>query len=418
MHYEISEEFPKKMDENDELKPYKEKFYHPITENGEPAIYFCGNSLGLQPKDVPQLVQRELDSWARNGVEGHFHDTTWTTIHEKIAEMSAPIVGAKKEEVTIMNTLTVNLHLMLVSFYRPTSKRYKILIERNAFPSDIYAIKSQIRFHGFDPKETLEIVGETDEEIDTATVLRRIEELGDELALILIGGINYYSGQIFDMEQITKKGHEVGAIVGFDLAHAFANIPLNLHEWEVDFAVWCNYKYGNGGPGAIAGAFVHEKHFEENLPRFEGWWGNKKETRFLMREEMETAYGAEAWQISNVPILSLVPLKSSIGMIKEIGMEKLRRKSVTLTGYLVFLLDKIDDDRIYITPRDPNQRGCQVSIHIKERGKELFKAITKRGIICDWREPDVIRVAPVPLYNSYQEVFRFYNIFRQELENL
>ncbi len=420
MQFNTTEEFARSKDDQDELKSYKERFFNPQGKNGEPAIYFCGNSLGLQPKEVPKLIQRELDSWRKNGVEGHFHDTIWTTLHEEIAEITAPIVGAKPEEVTIMNTLTINLHLMLVSFYRPTSTRYKILIEENAFPSDVYAIKSQIKFHGLDPKETLVVVQSEDDEgeIKHEKIIEKIEEIGNSLALIMFGGINYYSGQIFDVKEITRKGHEVGAIVGFDLAHAFANIPLQLHDWNVDFAVWCNYKYGNGGPGAIAGAFIHEKHFSENLPRFEGWWGNKKETRFLMKDEIERAYGADAWQVSNAPIFSLVPLKSSLGMIREIGMDKLRQKSIELTGYLAFLLEKIEDNRVFITPRNPENRGCQVSIHVREQGKELFNAISKEGIICDWREPDVIRVAPVPLYNSFEEVFKFYQIFKKELENL
>ncbi len=420
MQFNTTEEFARSKDDQDELKSYKERFFNPQGKNGEPAIYFCGNSLGLQPKEVPKLIQRELDSWRKNGVEGHFHDTIWTTLHEEIAEITAPIVGAKPEEVTIMNTLTINLHLMLVSFYRPTSTRYKILIEENAFPSDVYAIKSQIKFHGLDPKETLVVVQSEDDEgeIKHEKIIEKIEEIGNSLALIMFEGINYYSGQIFDVKEITRKGHEVGAIVGFDLAHAFANIPLQLHDWNVDFAVWCNYKYGNGGPGAIAGAFIHEKHFSENLPRFEGWWGNKKETRFLMKDEIERAYGADAWQVSNAPIFSLVPLKSSLGMIREIGMDKLRQKSIELTGYLAFLLEKIEDNRVFITPRNPENRGCQVSIHVREQGKELFNAISKEGIICDWREPDVIRVAPVPLYNSFEEVFKFYQIFKKELENL
>lgn len=418
MQFEDTLEYAKKLDAIDQLRDYKSLFFHPKGPDGEQAIYLCGNSLGLQPTDVPDLIQKELESWKDYGVEGHFHNTKWTTLHEEIARISAPIVGAKPEEVTIMNTLTINLHLLLVSFYTPTKNRYKVIVEDHAFPSDIYAIKSHIKFHGHDPDDALIFVKGNEEEIPHEKIMEKIEEIGSQLALILIGGINYYTGQVFKMEEITKKGHEVGAVVGFDLAHAFGNIPVKLHDWEVDFAVWCNYKYGNGGPGAIAGAFVHENHFNSKLPRFEGWWGNRKETRFLMEDEIEPAFGAEGWQVSNVPILSMAPLKSSLGMINQVGIEKLREKSIIMTGFLAFLLEKITDSRVYVTPKKPESRGCQLSIHVKEKGKKLFKAISQRGVICDWREPDVIRVAPVPLYNSFEEVFKFVAIFKEELKNL
>ncbi len=413
-------EYAEQMDKQDKIKQFRDRFFIPKTIEGEEVIYFCGNSLGLQPKEVSSIIDEELESWRNNAVKGHFQGTKWATMHEEVASLSAPIIGAKKEEIAIMNTLTVNLHLLMVSFYRPTQKRHKVLIESDAFPSDKYAIKSQIKYHGFDPAESLIEVRpkQKGEVLDQELIFDAIAKAGDELALILIGGINYYTGQIFDMEKITRKGHEVGAVVGFDLAHAFANIPLHLHDWDVDFAAWCNYKYANGGPGAIAGIFIHEKHFGKSLPRFEGWWGNRKETRFLMKDDIEPAQGAEGWQISNAPTLSLAPLKGSLKIINEAGMENLRRKSIELTGYLSSLISQIGDERVYVTPTDPNERGCQISIHIKENGKTLFEKISKRGVICDWREPDVIRVAPTPLYNTFREVFNFYRIFKEELETL
>ena len=400
------------LDAQDELAHFRQKFHIPKDSNGGDAVYFTGNSLGLQPKTVREYVEQELADWERLAVEGHIHaKNPWLPYHEFLTEPMARIVGAKPSETVVMNALTVNLHLMMVSFYRPTSERQKIVIEKGAFPSDQYAVESQLKFHGFDPAVSLIQLsprhGET--RLRNEDVLETIEREGDATALIMLGGVNYYTGQAFDMAAITEAGHHKGCIVGFDLAHAAGNLELKLHDCDVDFAVWCSYKYLNGGPGAVAGAFVHERHADSSdLPRFAGWWGNNKDTRFLMGPNFEPLSGAEGWQLSNPPILQMASLRASLEIFDEAGVANLRAKSKNLTAYLEHLLDEINDECVsVITPRNPDQRGCQLSIRVKNADKSLFNAISERGVFADWREPDVIRVAPVPLYNSFADVHRF-----------
>ncbi|MCW5961527.1 MAG: kynureninase [Pyrinomonadaceae bacterium] len=503
MNFENNEEFARKMDELDLLKNFRDKFYIPMQESGEEVLYFTGNSLGLQPKTTRNYIEQELKDWEMLGVEGHFAaKNPWMPYHETVTTQLANIVGARKSEVVAMNSLTANLHFLMVSFYRPTAERYKIVIEGDAFPSDKYAVKSQIEFHkrsepfavanGLTPaneqsepsavadglssapinssksnKDNLQppataggsdvldnsvpsavadglssdpinswksknddrqppaTAGGSDWLIElkprenetclrTEDILKTIEENGDSIALILLGGVNYYTGQKFDFEKITEAGHEIGAIVGFDLAHAAGNVELKLHDWNVDFAAWCSYKYLNSGPGGIAGIFVHERHHENpNLPRFAGWWGHDKETRFLMEDEFIPIKSAEGWQLSNPPIFQLAALKASLDIFEEAGMHNLIGKSRQLTKYLEFLLNEIETDRIeIITPSNENDRGCQLSIRVKNSDKTLFNEITKRGVIADWREPDVIRVAPVPLYNSFLDCWEFAEILK------
>ncbi len=416
-NFENTESFAKSLDEQDLLRSFREKFYIPEQTTGENVIYFTGNSLGLQPKTTRDYINQELDDWATFGVEGHFHaKNPWMPYHELLTEQMAEVVGGKQVEVVVMNSLTVNLHLLMVSFYRPSEKRNKIIIEKGAFPSDQYAVASQIKFHGFDVDKCLIELSPRENEtcLITEDILQTIRENGDEIALILLGGVNYYTGQAFDFEAITRAGQTVGAIVGFDLAHAAGNIELQLHDWNVDFAAWCSYKYLNSGPGGIGGVFIHEKHVSNiNLPRFAGWWGHEKETRFLMGDEFSPIKSAEGWQLSNPPIFQLASLRASLEIFHEAGMKNLVAKSKKLTDYLEFLLNQIQTDRIeIITPTDSNQRGCQLSIRVKFADKDLFKAISKRGVIADWREPDVIRVAPVPLYNSFLDCWRFVEILK------
>lgn len=423
MTFTNSKEFAEKLDREDDLQDYRSRFFIPKDKNGNDAIYFCGNSLGLQPKSVRAYVEQELKDWETLGVEGHFHaKNPWMPYHELLTDQTARLVGAKPIEVVVMNTLTVNLHLMLVSFYRPTARRHKIVVEANPFPSDRYAVESQIRFHGFDPHRSLiELqprAGETN--LRTEDIEDVLEADGDEIALVLLGGVNYYSGQAFDMERITRTAQAQGCVVGFDLAHAVGNIPLRLHDWNVDFAVWCSYKYLNGGPGGIAGCFVHERHATNAaLPRFTGWWGQNKTIRFTMGPRFDAIPGAEGWQLSNPPILPLAVLRASMDLFDAAGMERLRAKSIALTGYLEFLLDRHPSKHFsVITARDPQQRGAQLSLRVKENGRALFDHLTAHGVVCDWREPDVIRVAPVPLYNSFTEVYRFAEIFFGTTENI
>lgn len=416
--YQPGSEFASALDNADPMREFRDRFNFPDSSDGLELIYFTGNSLGLQPKTAREYIDQELDDWARFAVEGHLQARhPWLPYHEFVTEPMARIIGAKPIETIVMNSLTVNLHLMLVSFYRPEGIRRKIVIERGAFPSDQYAVKSQLRFHGVDPKDSLIELSPRDGEstLRTEDLVEMIEKNGDEIALVLLGGVNYYTGQAFDMAAITEAGHKAGAIVGFDLAHAAGNLQLHMHDWDVDFAVWCSYKYLNAGPGGIAGAFVHERHANSyDLPRFAGWWGHNKRTRFLMGPEFDPLPGAEGWQLSNPPIFQLAALRASLEIFDDAGMSNLRAKSEALTGYLEYLLSKIDDDRIsIITPSDPAQRGCQLSIRVKDSDKLLFNAINDRGVIADWREPDVIRVAPTPLYNSYTEVFRFSTILEE-----
>jgi kynureninase len=402
------------MDAHDPLGAYRERFYVPQFE-GRDAVYFTGNSLGLQPKTARKYIEEELDDWARLGVEGHLHARhPWLPYHEFVTASLARLVGAKPVEVVAMNSLTVNLHLLMVSFYRPTSERYKIVIEKGAFPSDQYAVESQLRFHGH-VKATglIELVPREGEScLRTEDILETIDREGDSVALILLGGVNYYTGQAFDMRSITEAGHKKGCVVGFDLAHAAGNLELHLHDWGVDLAAWCSYKYLNAGPGGIAGAFVHERHAHSfDLPRFAGWWGHDKETRFLMGPDFLPLAGAEGWQLSNPPIFQLAALRASLEIFDEATMPALRERSVRLTNYLERLLHEINTDRIdIITPSQPEERGCQLSIRVKNADKSLFEAITVRGVIADWREPDVIRAAPVPLYNNFEDISRFCEI--------
>ena len=413
MSYKNTQEFSLQLDEKDELKRYRNEFHIPLQKNGQEHIYLCGNSLGLQAKRTKAFINQELEDWATFGVEGHFHaKNPWLPYHEFLAESYAKIVGAKQSEVVAMNTLTVNLHLMLVSFYRPTKNRHKIIIEADAFPSDIYAVESQIKYHGLSPDTSLiklkPRVGES--AIRTEDIEEIINSQGEDIALIMLGGVNYYTGQVFDFERITKLAQAKAINVGFDLAHGAGNIKLELHNWGVDFAIWCSYKYLNSGPGSVAGAFVHEKHHNSDLPRFAGWWGHNKESRFKMPDEFNPIKSVEGWQLSNPPILSLAAIRASLSIFDEVGMEKLVSKSKKLTDYLVFLLNTIETDRIEIIT--PKERGCQISIRVKNGSKELFDKITAKGVVADWREPDVIRVAPVPLYNSFSDVFNFYNILK------
>jgi kynureninase len=415
--YENSVNFAAQIDAADPLKHFRERFYMPKRPDGADVIYLTGNSLGLQPKTVRRYIEEELKDWETLGVEGHMHATRpWLPYHEFLTEQMAHVIGAKPIETVVMNSLTVNLHLMLVSLYCPKAGRRKIVIEKGAFPSDQYAVKSQIENHGLDPGTCLVELSPREGEttLRTQDILDVIEKDGDEIALILLGGVNYYTGQAFDMARITEQGHKAGAVVGFDLAHAAGNLELKMHDWGVDFAVWCSYKYLNAGPGAVGGAFVHERHAHSfDLRRFAGWWGHDKETRFLMGPDYVPIPGAEGWQISNPPILQMAALFASLEIFEEAKMGALREKSLKLTGYLEYLLDEIRDDRIsVITPRDPAQRGCQLSIRVKDADKSLFAAITARGVIADWREPDVIRVAPVPLYNTFGDVYEFAEILK------
>jgi kynureninase len=411
------EAFAREVDARDPLAPCRESFHLPRHEDGHPVIYLCGNSLGLQPKAARELLERELDDWARLAVGAHFHGRTpWYSYHEVVRDSGARLVGARPGEVVMMNSLTVNLHLMMVSFYRPTPERHRILVEGPTFPSDLYAVHSQLRHHGYDPREDLVVARprEGEEWIRTEDLEALLEERGREIAVVLLSGVNYFSGQLFDMARITRAAKAHGCAVGLDLAHAAGNAVLHLHDWDVDFAVWCSYKYLNAGPGAVAGCFVHERHGSNaSLGRFAGWWGNDPATRFEMqtRDRFVPFPGADGWQLSNPPILAMAPLKASLEIFDAVGMEALREKSLMLTAFLQNLLDRIPGDRFeIITPREPAARGCQLSIRVAHGTRELFEALEAEGVVGDLREPDVIRVAPVPLYNTFHEVWRFVSI--------
>lgn len=425
MNFQNTREFAQSLDAQDELKNYRNEFIFPKV-NGKQVIYFTGNSLGLQPKRTKQYVDEVMTDWANLAVEGHFYsDKPWWDYHERFAAPLSEIVGAKPTEVTVMNTLTVNLHLLMVSFYRPTQKKFKIICEEKAFPSDQYMFQSQIDFHsksvGFNPSEALVEIKrrEGEHNIRIADVLAKIEEVGEELALVLIGGVNYYTGQVFDMKTITEAGHKQGAYVGWDLAHAAGNIELHLNEWSVDFAAWCSYKYMNSGPGNASGCFVHEMHHNDaDLPRFAGWWGHNKERRFKMEPKFDPVRGAEGWQISNLPILSLAPYLASVDMFAEVGMTKLITKRNLITAYLEFILKEIDNelegaDFEIITPSNQEERGCQLSVYLHGQGRELFERLMKNGVITDWREPNVIRLAPAPFYCSFEDMFEFGQILKK-----
>ena len=404
-----------KLDEDDKLKHFREKFHFPYYVDD--IIYLNGNSLGLQPKDTEKYVLKELKDWKKYGVEGHFEsETPWLPYHEFLSKPIAKIVGAMDDEVVIMNTLTVNLHLLMVSFYNPKGKRNKILIEKSAFPSDIYAIKSQIQFRGLDPKEVLiELENDMDVEISNQKIKEIIEMNKDTLSLIMLGGVNYYSGQTFDMKSIVEWGHNYGITVGFDLAHAIGNVELNLHDWNVDFAVFCTYKYLNSGPGSVGGVFIHRKMINKNVHRFAGWWGHDKETRFLMEENFKPINSAEGWQLSNPPILSLAAILASMEIFEEAKMINLIEKRKKMIKFAREILLELDDKIIIITPNN-NLSGSQLSIRILNHAKEIYQKLKDNGVVCDWREPDIIRVAFVPLYNSFMDILRFKEILMKVLK--
>lgn len=419
-NHQLGLEYAKHQDQNDVLASYRSRFHIPKDNQGKELIYMTGNSLGLQPKSTKDYINQELEDWARLGVEGHTNAKhPWLHYHEFLTENMANVVGAKPIEVVVMNTLTANLHLMMVSFYKPTSKRYKILIEADAFPSDKYAVESQLRHHGFDPKDGLVLwkARKGEELVNYDDLEAILEAQGHEIALVMIGGVNYYTGQFFDLKRITQLGHQYGCMVGFDCAHGAGNVKLDLHDSGADFAVWCTYKYLNSGPGSLGGCFVHERHaYNKNLNRFAGWWSHNKETRFKMRDEFDQLPGAEGWQLSNPPILSMAAIRASLDMFAEVGMEKLTEKSKHLTGYFEFLINDLNNKDIkVITPSNPNERGCQLSIQVKNADKTLHHQLTKAGIISDWREPDVIRCAPVPLYNSYEDVYKLVEKLKEVL---
>jgi kynureninase len=418
-----SESYALGLDERDPLRTYRERFHLPVGSDGRPLIYFCSNSLGLQPKSVKPLMDQELDNWARLGVRGHFDaEIPWYTYQDSLRPATARLVGAKPNEVILMNGLTVNLHLMMATFYRPTSGRYKILMDEPTFPSDLYAVKSELTLAGFDPDHALITVKPRSGQytIDEADIDAALAEHGPRVALVLFSGVNFLTSQVFDLKRIVEKSQEQGCTVGFDLAHAVGNVILNLHESNADFAVWCNYKYLNCGPGAIAGCFVHERHGHNvSLPRLAGWWGNDPKTRFRMQLEREFVPlpGADGWQVSNPPILALVPIRASYEIFDEVGMDALYRKSCFLTEYLNRLIDEIGTRKVELIhgggPR--TQPGCQASLVVHDRAREVLAALEENGVVADFREPNIIRVAPVPLYNTFHEVWRFAQILRQVL---
>ena len=419
MQYINSLEYAKEQDNLDKISYLRDHFHIPKDKNGKDWLYFTGNSLGLQPKSTQKYIQQELDDWANYGVEGHFEaKNPWLNYHEFLTENMAKIVGAKPTEVVVMNTLTTNLHLLMVSFYRPTKTKYKIVIESDAFPSDRYAVQSQLKFHGFSENDVIEWKPRKGEVLLKIEDLEKIvSEHGDEIALLLIGGVNYFTGQFLDLKRIAEIGHSKKCVVGIDLAHGAGNIEPNLHDSGIDFAAWCTYKYLNSGPGSLSGLFVHEKHAKNNdLPRFAGWWNHNKETRFNMRQPFDVMEGAEGWQLSNPPILSMAAIKASLDMFETVGMKALTSKSQKLTGYFEFLINQIDSEDIkIITPKNAKERGCQLSIQVKNTDKSLHKKLTENNIITDWREPNVIRCAPVPLYNSFEDVFQMVLILKKLL---
>lgn len=426
--YQADEAYAASLDDRDALAAFRAEFNlppSPAHRDGRASLYLCGNSLGLQPKAAREAVLEELDDWARLGVEAHHHGKfPWLNYHELMRETGARLVGAEPGEVVLMNSLTVNLHLMMASFYRPTDARHKIIIEDDAFPSDSYAVESHARWHGQNPVESIVRLKPREGEdcLRTEDILSAIERHGPSVALVMLGGVNYLSGEWFDMPTITEAGHRAGAMVGWDLAHAAGNVPMHLHAWNVDFAAWCSYKYLNSGPGAVSGVFVHDSHGRDtSLNRLAGWWGNDPATRFEMRPGFTPKAGADGWQLSNPPILSLAPVRVSLDVFDRATMPAIRAKSLRLTGYLEFLLDRITNGggrRLIevITPREPERRGCQLSIAVADRPKRLHEELKKEGVICDFREPNVIRVAPTPLYNTFHEVWRFAQIVERVLK--
>ena len=420
MTYQNSLDYAKQLDQEDPISYLRNQFHIPRDKHGKEWLYFTGNSLGLQPKITSKYIEQELDDWANFGVEGHFEaKNPWLSYHELLTDTMAKVVGAKPIEVVVMNTLTTNLHLLMVSFYQPSKTKYKIIIESDAFPSDRYAVQSQLSFHGFDPEEALiEWKPKEGKELLELEDLKSIlDSQGDEVALLLIGGVNYYTGQYLDIKKIAELGHAKKCIVGIDLAHGAGNIQPNLHDSSIDFAAWCTYKYLNSGPGSLSGLFVHEKHAQrKDLPRFAGWWNHNKETRFNMRQPFDVMEGAEGWQLSNPPILSMAAIKASLDIFEKVGMDALVKKSKKLTGFFEYLVNEIASDTIeIITPTNPNERGCQLSLQVKNADKNLHKKLTENNIITDWREPDVIRCAPVPMYTSFEDVYHMVTILESLL---
>jgi kynureninase len=402
------------MDQDDPLGSYQDKFLYPKNDNKENVIYFSGNSLGIQPKSVRKYVEKELNVWEREGLLGQH--SRWENFHERLIENTARLVGAQPSEVVVMNALTVNIHLLLVSFYQPNENRKKIIIEEGTFPSDQYAIKSQIKFHGFDPQDTLiELSPRKGEDtLRTKDILAAVRDINEELATVILGGVNYYTGQAFDMQSITKAGHKAGAFVGFDLAHGAGNLEMNLHDWNVDFAAWCSYKYLCAGPGSPAGIFIHKIHHHWTGPRLTGWWGHNKNTRFEMGPDFDPIQTAEGWQISNAPVMGMAPLLAAMEIFDEVGMAAIRVKSEKLTGFLEYLIAENLPAVAIITPVNPAERGCQLSL-VVPGGKNTYEKILKKGVVCDWRKPDIIRVAPHPLFNRYTEVYDFVELLEQSL---
>lgn len=418
--------FAQSQDQSDELAHLRNKFYMP-QKNNKDVIYFTGNSLGLQPKTARKYLETEMQKWQDFGVEGHFEGKNpWFDYHKILKKTTAKIIGAKENEVTNMNSLSTNIHFLLASFYKPQGKRTTILIEKNAFPSDQYIVETQAQFYGLNPEKTvIELESRQGEQTHrTEDIIAKINEIGEELALVLIGGVNYYTGQFFELEKITKAGHDAGAIVGFDLAHAVGNVILKLHDWQVDFATWCSYKYLNSSPGGVSGIFIHEKHFDLEKPkeRLAGWWGYDEATRFQMKKGFKAEYGADGWQLSNVPILLMAVHKASLDIFEEVGMERLRAKSEKLTAFAEFVIKDIGTSTNYkidiITPSNPSERGCQLSLIMEKEGKKVHEKLEEKGIIIDWREPDVIRLAPVPLYNTFEDVYQFGQILESAIKEL
>jgi len=425
MNFENTLAFAQQLDADDPLKYFRQQFLIP-QYNGKDCIYFTGNSLGLQPKNAAKEINDVLNNWATLAVEGHFKGSNpWMHFHDHLTKPLSKIVGCMQDEVVVMNSLTVNLHLMMASFYRPRKQRYKIICETKAFPSDQYAFESQVMFHCLNTDETIiEVKPRSGEHtLRTEDIIATIQQHANETALVLFSGINYYTGQVFDMKTITQAGHEAGAYVGFDLAHAVGNIELKLHDWNIDFACWCTYKYLNSGPGAVSGCFVHERFAKnKSFPRLAGWWGNNKSTRFKMEKDFDAIATAEGWQLSTPPALLLASHKAALDIFEEAGIDKLHQKRKTLTAYLHFILNDINQKNNkniieVITPVNEEEKGCQVSMFMHERGKEIFNALTNEGVIADWREPNVIRIAPVPLYNTYEDVWQFGNIIQSILQN-
>ncbi len=419
--FKFDELFAKRMDEQDPLNKFRSQFQIPEI-NAKECLYFTGNSLGLMPKKAKEAVDTELNDWGTWGVEGHFHAKhPWFSYHELLTENLATLSGSKNHEVVAMNGLTANLHFLFASFYRPTAKRFKIICEKKAFPSDQYMLESQAIHHGLKPSDVIIEIGprEGQQLIGHEDIYKAIEKHGDELALVFIGGVNYYSGQLFDMKSITSHAHSVGALAGFDLAHAFGNVELALHDWEVDFAAWCSYKYLNSGPGSISGVFINEKHgLDPDTPRLSGWWGYDKKKRFLMDDGFQAIPGAEGWQLSNAPILSMAVHRVALDLHCSASMHELRKKSILLTSYLEFIFKELNNaDSIIkfeiITPEEIEQRGSQLSVIVVGGGKDIFDALSNEGVVADWREPNVIRLAPVPIYNSFSDVFKFGQLLKK-----